>query len=317
MKIKTIEQINEVEIGNTNFNMSVMACGYESRCRHIAEKYSINSYKNVCLSFSDRIVLARKENDRFFKNKKYEPINTQGNDASKIIFCIKEQLLNSSEPVFRILIDYSCMTKALFGGILHYFSISKDKKPLEVWMAYSKPKYHKCPQMSYNRNAGPIQGYASVNSDTPAEKGTALVLGLGCEKFRSEGIVEVIDPLEVVAFQPYPESNADFASDLKAANKRVLDMLSEKSIVFYNIMDFNETYHKLFSTCVFLRQNMRVILAPMGPKPFALATMLTSILLAGCDVWRVSGGSDEKPCNVVSAGEILLVKISFSPITSV
>ena len=310
MKIDAIEQYDAMkQFNTTRFDIFIAACGFESRGIYIGNMITTPENGKYVIYFSDRKSEVSSNNREYFEKNNYISIS---NDLS--LGCwLKDNISSFSSRGNRpinILIDYSCMTRVMYGDILRVLFLADQCNPINLWFAYSLSKYHTCPPMSFNRNAEPIPGYSYIDSDTSTEKGTALVIGLGCEKNRSEGLIEFIDPIEKVVFLTDKNSNTNFYNDILKVNKQVLASLPEKSIITYHLSDFMQLYSKLYSTCLALREQYRVILAPIGPKPFALASMLVSLSLSGCDVWRVSGGPYDEPQDAKPNGKIVLVKVS-------
>lgn len=60
--------------------------------------------------------------------------------------------------------------------------------------------------------------------------------------------------------------------------------------------------------CDDLLRNYRVILAPCGPKPFTLLSLITAIKLPDIDVWRISSGKAAPTIDKVADGEVFFLR---------
>ena len=309
MRIQVIEQ-ESTQIQNLKVDYIIVACGYESRSTYIASQVSASTAGKIAIRFPNE-----NKNEHFFANAGFSFIEKNvfsAIDLKNQIMATMKGKKSDNSPI-NILIDYSSMTRTIYGEILHTFFSVREDVPVNLWFGYSVAKFHSYNKMTFNRNAEPIMGYASCDNDLPFAKGTALVIGLGCEENRCRGLIEFIDPAKKIFFLTDEAGDRRFYKEVLKTNKQVLSSVSEQSISTYHIYNFDELYFKLYTTCVALREEYRIILAPIGPKPFALASMLVSLNLRGCDVWRVSGGTFDTPLDAKANGKVVLVKVALRP----
>jgi hypothetical protein len=141
------------------------------------------------------------------------------------------------------------------------------------------------------------------------ERPTALVIGLGDESDRALGLVNYIEPAVTVAFLADPALDEKFLVAAGEANQPLLQMLGEEQIVRYPLAGIRVTAALLESCCLGLLKEHRIILAPLGPKPFALLSMLLASVHTGIEVWRVSAGEkgavkSRKPLKRIICAEV-------------
>jgi hypothetical protein len=67
----------------------------------------------------------------------------------------------------------------------------------------------------------------------------------------------------------------------------------------------------LTDLCLDLRLNYRIILAALGPKPFALICMLVGARYPDIEVWRVGAGKLESVYDRIPVGEPLVYSVEF------
>jgi hypothetical protein len=68
---------------------------------------------------------------------------------------------------------------------------------------------------------------------------------------------------------------------------------------------------KLIDVIGDLSRDYRVVVAPLGVKPFALISMLAVLRFQNADVWRVSGSTRSTPVDRKPIGENLLFEVIF------
>ena len=291
----------------------IVASGFESRCRTLYEAHpDIDAEHRVCLGFSDRKVLARTANDAFFAERGFSLIDMSLDEACATANCLADLTGKLQKDDITLLVDYSCFTKTVYAAILRFFLYSEKPWPrVRLVFSYSIPLYHACAPATHNEFAGPIDGFSGLDDGVPADRPTALVLGLGAEADRSLGLAEYIDPAVTLAFLSDASVDPRFAQDVKHANSVLLASVPPSSVFEYSVVDFHASIQKLQSVCYGLTHRYRVILAPLGPKPFSLACMLLSLTGVPCDVWRVSGGKSAKPDDVQGGGESVVTVVDF------
>src|SRR5205823_1514111 len=112
----------------------------------------------------------------------------------------------------------------------------------------------------------------------------ALVLALGTEPRRADGLVETLEPDILSVFVPIGDE-PDFNAEVHNENRRVLEVGGEP--VKYDLRDPISAHGSLLATIERLSQRARVIIVPLGPKIFS-ALALNAAIAVGAEigVWR-------------------------------
>jgi hypothetical protein len=145
-----------------------------------------------------------------------------------------------------------------------------------------------------------------VGSDLP----TALICGLGYERDRALGVEEYLDAAASWMFfpiGPVPE----FVPEVKNANADLLEGFPQDRLIYYDLSHPFNTFARLESLVSGLIDAYRPVVVPLGPKPFALASLLVGIAHSPhVSVWRVSAGQVEEPIDREPVGSLVGLTVS-------
>jgi hypothetical protein len=144
-----------------------------------------------------------------------------------------------------------------------------------------------------------------------AGKPIALVMGLGYEKDRAEFLRRSVDPAETYCFYADPCGDERFVEKVYVNNFKLIDSLHRSHVYNYPLHDMEKTDKLLTDLCLELRINYRIMLAPLGPKPFALISMLVGARYPDIEIWRVGAGKLESVYDRIPEGEPLVYRVEF------
>jgi hypothetical protein len=311
MKLKTIQQIDKVELQQKKFDLILASSGFESRAINLLSVVELASSNKYCFSFkSFERNISRRKNDKFFRDKGFRSVAVAGDDHRSVFEWLNRFLTKQTKEVLTILIDYSCMTRVWYAAILdflrHYESNSIHR--IELYFSYSIANYSPPPKSSpSNVHVGPIKGFNNISAPNLP---SALVLGLGYIPERAYGLKEYLDAAPFLFYTNSIEGNA-FSLDVEQKNAQLISQVSRENIYTYPIKDIEHTFYLLLDLCKDLKNGYRIVLAPCGPKPFTLVCLLVAIYLDEIDVWRISAGDSEKPSDKTASGEIITACVVF------
>ena len=297
MKLQYAEQLEFSSLKGGEFDIVICASGYESRATNLAKNIKTKGFKAAIGFAEHKFHPTRIINDTCFKDLGYREYIAHGSAYQQLIDILDDIIndydeANTTRMLFqetvRILVDYSCMTKVWYSTILNYFlNRYSEISTLELTFSYS-PSIFTNPQPPMpNKYMGPIPGIYRVST---SNKPTALVIGLGYEKETAKGIVEYLDPEKTFAFYSKPALDPKYESVIENNNSKLITYLGKESVFKHPLMDLKTTDVLLSSLCLRLRKGYRIILAPLGPKPFALMCLFLATRYPDIDVWRVSSG---------------------------
>ena len=292
---------------NNIYDLFITASGYEERATFIALK-NINAKRKVVIVFSkNKQNKTRENNDKFYHQNKFEYLFSDGSQGKVITNIIDDFLKENQNHVINILVDYSSMTRVWYSSIIDYFNNLNTSKDIRVFFSYTRAQFTPPPMTEdLNHFCEPIYGFSNI---TIPNKETALILGLGYEKRRAFSLKEYFDAEEVYMFMTDAESAPDFYKDVTERNHELLSHVDNSHKFSYPLEDLLFTKKILYDLCKDLLNNFRVVIAPCGPKPFTLISLLVASELRNIDVWRISGNKDitnRKPTD-----DILTILVEF------
>ncbi|MFA5117464.1 MAG: hypothetical protein WC695_01270 [Candidatus Omnitrophota bacterium] len=265
------------------------------------------------LAFQRRVdVGSRLKNENLAKKLKFIKIDLPENDSSILREIILQRLKKGSS--LNLLVDFSSMTKVWYATILQTLSAIKTYKNREInlFFAYSPAKFSKPTKTTLpNEIMDPLPGFC--NLELPNDRQTALILGLGYDHDRASGLYQYIDPGDAYVFYANPSHDARFVSEVRTNNASLFRKLKD-NVISYPGLDLITTYNYLNALSFNLLKKYRVILAPLGPKPFSLLcfVMLMQFPELKFDIWRVSLSQSSPPDDRIPAQTVpIVLKVTF------
>lgn len=306
-----ISQPKAIELANLQIDFLIVVSGYESRAITQAERFACQSINRIALGFSsEKEDSVRKQNDYELTKLGFiipiidgeEPINSELN---RIIKEIEKYTLNKTHT--NVFIDYSSMTRNWYSFLLYGLINIKNKRDISIYLGYSHAEFVPYDgHHTLNRIVTPLFGYCDLSVPS---KPTALIIGLGNEPNRIYGLKQYFDAVQYI-FYSDKSYNEKYSKEIEDLNCEILKETSPNNIFKFPIHDLIYTNYILRSLCLTLLKDFRVVIAPCGPKPFALLAMINALSIDdSIEVWRISPGHkigkvDRKPTGLISIIEI-------------
>jgi len=302
---------------DASYDAVIAALGYEKRARRISEKLADRTEAKVAIAFSDHTDRDDyKENERFFESADFA-IERLG--QLKISGWMKSWLAalaeNSDRPL-SLAIDVSSLSRVRIARLLAPLTAHKLDSPVSVDFLYTPAGYEPAGvEPEITEVNGPVTEWFSGWAPNPRRAVVAFV-GLGYEPDRATGAIEHIEPGFIWAFTPGGE-DARYDDAMHEANKWLFEDLQEMEdrILGYEVNDPFACYATL-EGLVFdeLLRGRRPVLVPMGPKIFALVSMLVALRHRPWPaVWRLSPGDYAAALPRDSGGKLVGIRVVFPP----
>ena len=309
MKLASTSQILQDDLVNQRFDIFVGASGYEARATFALSKLDINIIRErLVFGFTDRVTPQRQRNDEEFRRTAVESISGSGNSCQLVRENLRQRIEAIETDYVRIFIDYTSMTRSWYAGAIEALSSVRNKRQLDCIFSYSPAKFTHPLEATPNSLVGPLPGFCGL--DVP-DKPSALIIGLGYERDRALGLFQYVDPAIAFAFYTDPVLDPRFRDAVKANNATLLNILPKENIYAHPLVDLQRTGDLLLSLCSALCDEYRLILAPLGVKPFSLICLLLASRFRNIDVWRVSPGTKAPPQEREAFGSLLMLKTVF------
>ncbi|MBL9159073.1 MAG: hypothetical protein JNJ70_16455 [Verrucomicrobiales bacterium] len=305
------EQVDADNISSLDWDLAIVASGFERRGSHLVRKLGISAGKKLAFAFSNRRCHSRDFNDRVFANSGFRLIEEDGDHGERIQDELMQFVKRFKGSDLRILVDYSCMTREWYASIINFFRrLESFNSCVEIFFSYSHAVFRSPSSGSPNSHVGAIDGFSTI---TLPRLPTALVIGLGNEPNRCLGIKEYIDPAETFLFYTDPCVDPQFRRSIKSANRLLFELTPQDRVYTYPADGIQRASALLTSLTAGLREKYRLILAPLGPKPFSLLCLLVAMRLRDVEVWRITSGQLSDPVDQAAIGQITVLRVVFVP----
>lgn len=300
MDIKYGKQISVNNIINNEISLFLFAVNHEKRAFTSYDKINNTNTinKTVALSYDD-----------YFKIEKRPEIKKQiiksPNGITELLD--KEFSILKKEDV-KLIIDYSCMTKPWYYTMILYLKKKKlEFNSITVYFIYTPSKHENPKSPKPNSEIAPLPGKYIVPTDKPK----ALIVCLGYEQSKAEGIIEHLDPKECYLLYSKPALDEKFVNKIEENNWNILN--ENRNIITFPLNNLLLLERELTSLYYLLKDDYHIIIAPLGPKPFTFMSMLLSIKHRDIDIWRVGSGSDINEYNrePISDDTFIISKVVF------
>lgn len=284
---------------NRRSRVVIAACGYEQRASALLPSISESVTDRFALTFKEELsALHRPENDKKFQRSKFTAVPCSGNASDEVREVVERGLEVATKVGGALTFDISSMTRAWHGAIVQTLMSQNSGKDIETYFVYVPRQFDRPPKESCsNEIVGPVKGFAAL---TPPDLPIALLLSLGYEREKALGLMEILDPGRTILLIANSSKNkphfADpFFSSVIRNNREILKKVSERWTFSYPLSQPATTFRILESICGGVGLFHRIVMAPMGPKLFALLCFLLAAKQPTVSVWRMSSGIHAQP----------------------
>jgi hypothetical protein len=292
-----------------------MSChGYESRSVAHLDLLSLTVDRSVSAGFefphaaednetSRRVALARQ---RLQEAGYHTPVvNDEGFEST-----VREELsrlASLSKPT--VIVDISSMSRSRISALLIAFAKHLQTTP----SCYMDLLYFPASFTSHKHGFEPLESLGPCHpqlSGWPADADLplALLLGLGTEPRRADGVVEMLEP-DILALYLALGDEPEYSAELQEVNRRVLNVGGEP--IRYSLRDPSALYLSLVATGERLVERSRLVLVPLGPKLFTALSVAAALSLGPeVGVWKASSGRGVGMVDVQALGKPVVLRVS-------
>lgn len=310
----TVHPIVLDEVLQTTHDLCVGCVGYESRSRHLLQTARLAGEKKCAFVFENNRVLDFQKNMEAFRQGGY--MSLPANDVGINQFL--ELAKSGHRDIFErrqlsILIDISSMSRLLMASICFKLMILSKAldSTITVDFVYSLAAFGKLPKAT-----GPLVNDGPVIDELagwPSNPGApcALVMGIGYEEDLALSVLEQLEAAKIWVFRPKDHAlEYDLAIDER--NKGLFEEIPSESIIRYSIFDPYWLYVSIESLVGLSLPSYNVIVVPLGPKIFALMSMLASLRhYPSVGFWRISCGDNLQPVDRKATSHVICSRVVF------
>ncbi len=303
------QQVSAKSLESVDFELFVAVSGNEYRCTYLAEKLSLAARHKVVLASTEKSKDSiRKKNDKYFRTESFNCLEISGNQNDKLKLFLKDHFTVTEKKSLNLLIDYSCMTKTWYASISNVLQEMESKvNEIKVYFAYTPVKYEEAIK---SRSIKKIESGFSPGNLSPS-KPTALIIGLGIEKSTVEHIIKYLQPDLTILMYSDPAIDDRYTQAIFHTNQDLIHKMDARNLINYPLTDANAINEILTSKCVELRLFYNIVIAPLGPKVFALNAYLLSNRYPDIFVWDIGPELQDKGVKYLPSGELVVQKVTF------
>lgn len=301
-RLPSMRELLEIE-----YDLAVGSCGFEKRSTFLIRHYAIRAKRKVAYAFEDRRVLNFERNAKHYQRNGWLVETTVDAEAASALDN-EMQLLKSDEDV-RILIDISSMTRRRIAAAVETICTAGSGRRVIADFIYCPPEFRKPETTDYLiETLRPVSGFFT-GWNPEAYLPRSLVLGIGYEMELAVGIREALEVDCLVVFLPMG-GDEKFEKEVRAANATLLTAAKEENIVEYSVENPLEAFMFLEGTIEALARESRPTIVPLGPKIFALISLLVGAKRRDVGVWRASSGPSGEAFDREGDGRIVGLRVA-------
>ena len=309
----TLEDIDIEVVKREKYDIAFFSCGYEERSRYLSNIVSKKNIKKACvMGFSENEEkYCRIENNAMFKDLYNEiDIKLSVHDVfalSGYLQTLKIKKVYGDE--ISILLDYSSMPRAWYGFIIYFLrTVSYSEKiNINVDLVYSHGIYQSKFEKSEISPPKVIPGCEGTSLTKPH---SATIFLLGFESNLPLFIYNKINPEVAYGAIARPASKQDYVKEAKRINEDFIryKLDDSKRLFEIPIHSVRRTFESLSEVITPLRKEHNITIAPFGPKPHVLSSIICSLKYP--EVSCIYASPLRNPVDVKCSGNLTSTRLS-------
>lgn len=274
------------------FDVAIVAVGYERRCQWVTREYDISGKVKIGLEFGFMKEGSYKENRSFFEKRGWLLHNGIKPSALNTVAEAIRFAASGSKSV-SIFIDISSMSREMIANIVLGIESARLCAEICVTIAYAPSKFSVAYEASPIRKAEPITPSLAGWSSRP-ELPLGVIFGLGCEPNLALGALQLLEPDKAWIFSPRG-IDAQFDEAMKKANEHIEDIFNVTEFQ-YELTTPTITRGRIEALLNSVESDFRIVLVPFGPKIFAWLMLSTVVFTrrTSVGVWAFSSKEQAK-----------------------
>lgn len=310
MRIYKVTDISTETLIETYYDLSIFATGYEHRSVYVPQNI-IKSHKtkqSIVFGYKEgRKEYSRQKNDRYFRENWADITLASEIDDTDIYQKLRNLKFDINASVFRVVVDYSTMSRLWYASILNWIRFLPDIPSVDIDFIYSFGKYKGDFSPLVIENILALPGY---EGSPIFDAQTIAVFGLGFDGLATLGTFDQLEPNMVYGYLASPGSSDTYTEKAKMHNK-IFITNHVKKMLELPISSVEITYGSLAELISPHRGKDNLVLIPMGPKPHVLAALLLCIRFEkDVSCLRVRGRRNPR-VDVEETGQVAVTRVSF------
>jgi hypothetical protein len=290
----------------------ISAHGYESRSTAHLELLRIAANRRVSFGFSHQGDGATPEIEAGILRRRQQ-LQTAGyetpivDDSGFDAFVSNELFGQRESRRLRVIADISSMSRARMATLI--LTCSEVKGGCDLDLVYFVGSF-----ASHKHAYEPLEYFGPCHPQTAgwaddSQLPLSVLIGLGTEPSRAEGVVETIEPDILALFVPVGDE-MEYSDEIWKENRQLLEVAGEP--VNYPVRDPAVAFSSLQITAARLAERSRLIIVPLGPKIFCALSLVTALSIGSpVGVWKASAGKGVQAIDVKATDVPIFARLSF------
>ena len=268
------------EVNSSHYNLLVFACGYEERSIFFPGVFESTFDDILVFGFAGSIEDQEYglNSDYYARSSRYKvaPVILDYSDANKV-FSYLLKIISvvdfSSVDEFKVLIDYSSMPRSWYSEILNFLKNYDFHVPVTFDFVYSVGEHSGAGVARQLSDPIVLPGCAAVST---FNKETIGIFSLGFNEGGPICLHHKIEPDLTFSVIARPGALDDYTEKALQCNKFFLDNFSANTI-FQPLHSVAQCYSVLREIFYPYLGQAGIVMVPFGPKPHALASILSAM----------------------------------------
>lgn len=309
-----VEDISSGDVFSRRYDISVFCCGYEERCKYLPSVLSKSKIgSSLVFDFLDNDPFpdtARRLNSKFFEDLPSAITKVKYSQSEVIIDKLRRAvvaLAASGVKTANILVDYSSMPRLWTAEILNFFKNHSINIELVFDFLYSVGEHIYTDGPRQLREPIVLPGCEAVAT---YNKKTVAIFGLGFDSGAPICVHQMIEPDVTFALVARPGALDDYSKRTVSTNTEFIES-SVSEIIFSPLASVKQTYDTMREIFYPYKNSATTVIIPFGPKPHALAAILSAMNHKGVACLHASTGPILQP--ITATTDLVMSRIFRSP----
>lgn len=307
MYLHSVGDVGGEQVEAGRYDLAIFCSSYETRSPHVLTKYEkIDSASRIAFGYDKDLDDPRRlSNDQFFRNLNIEVELLPESDDGRVY-----EILNSvarpkrtSDP-FRILVDYSSMSRVWYAGILSWVRYAAPSSRVFLDFLYAVGDHQEEADPVVIESISSLPGFEG--EPAPLSR-TIAVFGLGFDGLAALCVLDRLEPHEVYGYLAKPAAFDDYPQRARDSNAEFIQQHAAE-VLELPLQSVEQTYRYLGEL---LRPHLasdEITMIPTGPKPHVLAAILLALRFQKIGCLHV-GGQRRRREDVGTSGEIVHTRV--------
>lgn len=306
MSIIQVHDLDFESVREENYNISLFASGYESRCVHVPMMLEKTQIDNpLIFGFKEQSISGdRVKNDQYYLDKWNKKPILLSSDDDKLIYDYLHEFGHSPHESIHMIVDYSSMSRLWYAAVLNWTRFAESGKKIIIDFVYSMGRYDEEKQPMVIKSMVSMPG---CEGRAYRLRESIAVFGLGFHGLAALCVLDHLEADTVYAFYASPGSSSEYVEKTLKINNALISNYNTKNVFKMPLSSLETCYRYLAEIIAPHRPDGEITLVPMGPKPHVLASILIAMRFPEVACLRVSGTPE--PINVKATGEIVATRI--------